>query len=123
VTVFVINKNILSPVPNQWRLAPHGLRLELAQFLQRANRVRVRQAGNDTAEAGFNPRHGARCDAEFFSHTDKNGLAQSHCEKQTSWSAAAAHSTLPRALPPGLKPFQKWDIARAEPVEFTADLS
>ena len=40
IAVFVIDENILGAVPNQRRLAAHGLRLELAQLFQRRQRVR-----------------------------------------------------------------------------------
>ena len=43
VPVFVINEHVLGAVPNQRRLTAHGLRLELAQLLQRRDRIRVRQ--------------------------------------------------------------------------------
>src|SRR5436190_3229340 len=68
IAIFVVNGNIVGAVPNQWGLAAHGLRLELAQFLEGRQRVRMRQRCCDPTKFGFNSRNFARGDAEFLTH-------------------------------------------------------
>jgi len=68
VAVGVVNEHVFRPVPDQRRLPAHGLRLELAQLLQRGHRIRVRQGRDDAAMPGFDPRNVARRDAKLFAH-------------------------------------------------------
>ena len=74
VSVFVVNENVIGTVPDEGRLAAHGLGLELAKFFESGDGIRMRQGRDDAAVFGFDARDGARGDAKFFAHKRRECL-------------------------------------------------
>src|SRR5206468_3862787 len=68
IAVFVIDRKILSAIPDQRRLASHRQGLEPAQQFESCHRVRMRQLSNNSPMRSFDARDSARDDAEFFAH-------------------------------------------------------
>lgn len=68
IAVMVIDRDAFGAMPHQRGLAAHGVGFVLAQLVQNADGIRVRERRADPSIPGFYFGHGAGLDTEFVTH-------------------------------------------------------